>query len=52
MADQNNTPTTDCNKSSTKENKETFVSKYGRLFLFVLSVFTFIFICLLIYANK
>jgi predicted PurR-regulated permease PerM len=52
MADQNKAPTTGCNDSSTKEIKETFVSKYGRLFLLVLSVFTFIFICLLYYANK
>lgn len=52
MADKNIAPTTGCNDSSTKEIKETFVSKYGRLFLLVLSGFTFIFICLLYYANK
>lgn len=52
MADQNKAPTTGCSDSSTKEIKETYVSKYGRLFLLVLSVFTFIFICLLYYANK
>lgn len=52
MAEQNNTPKTDCNDISTKEIKETFVSKYGRLFLLVLTVFTFIFICLLYFVNK
>ena len=52
MAEQNNTPTTDCPNSPNKKSKETNVPKYGHLFLIILTIFTLAFIGFLILANR